>query len=96
VLTRPIVFFLRRFTIGLTPVSLGNKRTKEYPRRRCRKISAASAYSSHLIIASKQKKIELYISQLLECDRRKPVNKRSREGVPVIVTEVENFVSKGG
>lgn len=63
-LTLPDPFFLRRFTIGLTPVSLGSKRTNEKPNRRCRRISAASPYVVSVLYKEKvtQKMMQTSVS----------------------------------
>ena len=92
--TRVTVFFLRRLTIGLTPVSLGNNLTKEKPSFRCRKISAASAY---LIIRnySMFNFAISYICQSFESDRGEARNEGCTQCCPIVMSKIEYLVSEG-
>ena len=93
--TRVTVFFLRRLTIGLTPVSLGNNLTKEKPSFRCRKISAASAYLIIKNIQCSSFKNVTYIRQFFESDRGEARNERCTQCCPIVMSKIEYFISEG-
>lgn len=88
--------FLRlRLTMGLTPVSFGRSLTKAKPILRCRRSSSASVWSRTIMRWRTQvKKVSTYLSHFLECTHRQSLYKRRTQCLPVVMTEIQHFVSK--
>ena len=94
--TRVTAFFLRRLTIGLTPVSLGNNLTKEKPSFLCRKISAASAYLIfHNYSMFDFENAITYIRQFFESGRSEARNERCTQCCPIVMSKIEYLISEG-